>query len=97
MRWKPDSDVGDEVGPSRSALLDEVEHVASVEHREVGAFTNPVDELGEQRMAEPAQRLLPCEAAGELERGDTEPVAARFGQVDDEPALLKHSEQVIDR
>lgn len=96
MRGQPDTDVCDEVRPARGSLFDDVQHVPAVHDREVSTLTDAVDEVGEERMAEPAQRLLPREPAGQLERGYAEPVAPRFGKVHDETPFLEHGEQVVD-
>lgn len=96
MRRKANTDVGDQVRPSWRTLLDDVEHVAPVHHGEVSTLAQPVDEVCEQRVPEPAQRLLPREPAGQLECGDPESIAPGFGQVNDEPALLQHAEQMVD-
>ena len=96
MGGEADTDVGDEVRPPRRAFFDDVEHVPPVHDREVCALPHPVDEVGQEWVAEPAQRLLASESAGKLERGDTEPIAAGLGEVHDEPTLLQNAEQVVD-
>ncbi len=92
---KAHAHIGDERRTPGGALLDEVEHVAPVQHREVPALAEAVDECGDERTAEPGKRLLSAESARELERGDTEAVAALLGQVHDESPLLHHREQVV--
>ena len=82
-------------GAARRALLDDVEHVAAGHHGEVRALARAVDELREQRPAEPGERLLPRVAAAELERRDAESPAPLVGQVHDEAVLLERREQVV--
>ena len=95
MRRKPHPDVGDERRAPRRALLDDVEHVPAGHHREVRALARAVDELGEERPAEPGERLLAGVPAAELERGDAEAPSPLGGQMHDEAVLLERREQVV--
>ena len=78
------------------ALLDDVEHVAAVQHGEVGVVRGRVDQAGQDRPGDPLQRLLPGVRRAELERGDAQPVAALLGQVGDEALAAQHRQQVVD-
>ncbi len=86
---QPDPDVGDQRRSAGGALLEDVEDVAAVQHREVGALAGPVDQLGERPPGDALQRPLPRVAAADLERRHPEPVAVLVGQVHDE-ALGDH-------
>lgn len=96
MGGKTHTDVRHEVWSPGRAFLDDVQHVAPVHHGEVCALPHPVDEFREQRVPEPAQRLLAREATGQFEGGDAKSVSPSLGQVNNEPALLQHTEQVVD-
>ena len=78
------ADVGHEAGPPGRALLDHVEHVAAVEHGQVGVVRGRGDEPGEHGLGDPAQRVLAQVGGADLVGADAEPVAALLGQVDDE-------------
>jgi hypothetical protein len=95
MCGKPNPDVGDKVRSSRRALLDDVQNVSAVHHGEVCALPYPVNEVGEQRVPQPAERLLAREAAREFESGHTKSVSTSLGEVDDKSTLLKHAEQMV--
>ena len=62
-------------------------------------MAGPVDEPGQQRPGETLQRRLPGVRGAELERRDSEPVAALLGQVDDEALAARTASRwyVVDR
>ncbi|GGE92059.1 hypothetical protein GCM10011313_13720 [Mycetocola zhadangensis] len=95
VRREPHADIRDEVRTPRRALLDDVENVAPVHHGEVSTLPHPVDQVGEQRVAKPAQRLLAGESARQFKRCHSESIPAGFGQVHDKPSFLQDSEQVV--
>jgi hypothetical protein len=90
------ADVRDEARAARRALLDHVQDVAAVQHREVAVVRAGVDEPAQHGAGDPAQRLLARVGRAELERREPEPVAPLLGQVDDEALLAQHGEQVVD-
>ncbi len=95
VRRQADPDVADQRGPAGGALLDDVEHVAAVQDREVGGLPHGVDELGQRAARHPLQRLLAGVAAAHLERRDAEPVAVFLGQVHHEALLDHDAEEVV--
>ena len=97
VRGEADADVGHEAGPAGRALLDHVQHLAALQHREVGVVGGRGDEPGEHGLRDPAQRVLAQVGAAELVRADPEPVAALLGQVDDEALVDEHAQQVVRR
>ncbi len=96
MGGKPHAHVGHERRAPRSALLDDVEHVATGEHGEVRALADAVRQGGEQGTPEARERLLAGVAAAQLERGGAEPPATLSGQVHDVAVLLEGRQQVVD-
>src|SRR5690606_22854900 len=74
VRGEPDVDVGHERGAARRALLDEVEHLATVEDGEVRALARRLDEARDDGPREPGERRLPRVRGPEGERGRPEPV-----------------------
>ncbi len=85
MRREPDTDVGDQRRPAGRPLLEDVQDVAAVQHRQVRALAGPVDQLGERAPGDPLQRTLSRVPAPHLERRHPEPVAVLVAQVHDEP------------
>ena len=78
VRWAGSRtpDVGHQRRAPRRALLDDVEHVAAVQHGEVGVVRGAVDQPREDRPRDPLQGLLPGVRRAELERGHAQAVAA---------------------
>ena len=97
VRGQPHADVGDERRSAWRALLQDVEDVAAVQHREVRALAGPLDEGGERTAGDPLERCLPGVAAADLEGGETEPVRPLVGEVHDEAVLDHRVEQVVRR
>ena len=97
VRRQPDPDVGDQRRPAGGPLLEHVEHVAAVQHRQVGGLPDAVDQRGEVPAGDPLQRLLAGVAAAHLERRHPEPVAVLVGQVHHEALLDHRAQQVVGR
>ncbi len=97
MRGEPHADVAHQGRAARRALLDEVEHVVAVQHREVGVVAELVDEPGEDRPGQALQRRLPRVGGTQLEGGDAEPIAPLLRVVGDVAVLLRDRQQVVGR
>ena len=93
---QPDPDVGHQRRPAGRALLDDVEHVAPVQHGQVRVVRGRVDQPGEDRPGDPLQRLLPGVRRAQLEGGHAQAVAALLGQVGHEALAAQHRQQVVD-
>ena len=87
-RGQPDADVADQRRASRRALLEDVEHVASVQHGQVGTVAGAVDQSHEGPAREALQGLLAGVSAADLEGRDAQPVAMLVGEVGDKPSSI---------
>ena len=94
---QPDPDVGDQWRPPGCSLLDDVQHVAAVQHRQVRALPQRVGQCGQRTSGDPLERCLPAVAAAHLERRDPEPVAVLVGEMGDEALVLHRPHQVVGR
>ena len=95
VRGEADADVGHQVRPVRRALLDHVEDVPAVQHRQVRVVRGGVDEARQDGLRDPSQRFLADVGGADLVRGDAQAVAALLGEVDDEPLVGEDLEQVV--
>ena len=93
---QPHPDVGHQRGAVLGPLLHDVEHIAAVQHGEVGAFADRIHERGEQRPAQARERLLPRIRRAEFEGTDPQPVALLLVQVQHKAVGLHHAQQVVD-
>ena len=75
------ADVGHQQRPADGALLDQVEHVAPVQHRQVRVLRGPVDQPVQRGPRDPLQRRLPLVGRAELVDPDAQAVPALLGQV----------------
>ena len=97
LRRQPDADVGDQRRPAGRPLLDDVEHLATVQHGQVRRLADAVHQGGERPAGQALQGFLARVAAAELERRQPEAVAVLVGEVDDEAFLDHRVEQVVRR
>ena len=93
---QPHAHVGDELRPAGRSLLDDVEHVPPVEHREVRVVARRVDEPVHDPARHPLQRRLALVGGPELVCREPEPVATLLGEVAHVAAVDEHPEQVVD-
>ncbi len=79
MGGKTHAHVGDECGATGGAFFDDVQHVASGEHGEVGRLADPVGQRRQQRAPEPGEGLLTRVSAAQFERGRAQTPASVTG------------------
>ena len=91
------ADVGDQRGPARGALLQHVEDVATVRHREVRRLPDPVHERRQRPVRDALEGGLARVADADLEGGHAQAVAAVLGDVGDEALLDHRVDQVVGR
>lgn len=96
MARQPHPDIRHEMWPPRGTLLDEVDDVPSVQNREVGALTKPVDEGGEDGAPQSSERLLAHESRAQFEGRDSDSIAPFLRKVQNEAMFLEYAEQAVD-
>ncbi len=97
LRRQPHADVGHQRRAARRPLLDDVEHLAAVQHGQVRGVPDRVDQPRQHRPGQPRQWLLPGVGTADLERAHAESVAAFLRQVDDETGGDQLGQQVVGR
>ena len=94
-RRQPHPDIGNEHRATRCSLLDDVEHISPMQHREMGILFHTVDQLPHDRPSDPLQWCLTRVRRAELVGSHTQSVPPLLGQVVDEAVVDQHRKQPV--